>query len=203
MFGVIFGSTSFLIRRAFRREIETYVERIQAQISNNYQKLLNQIQKEVHATANDVRLHDVIERGAPFSYLPAPEFDLLEYGAPDGRLLYPDTRVGRRNPLYNPSDNEKGHIQLRSIPEQSDLGLQYVVQVTEAGDWGFVTGGRLLQTWLETTQTSIQSDEHPIFLVRKVPNVGHSIFRHRIAGNRGGLATVKFRLSDSARKRMV
>ena len=165
MFGVIFGSTSFLIRRAFRREIETYVERIQAQISNNYQKLLNQIQKEVHATANDVRLHDVIERGAPFSYLPAPEFDLLEYGAPDGRLLYPDTRVGRRNPLYNPSDNEKGHIQLRSIPEQSDLGLQYVVQVTEAGDWGFVTGGRLLQTWLETTQTSIQSDEHPIFLV--------------------------------------
>ena len=165
MFGVIFGSTSFLIRRAFRREIETYVERIQAQISNNYQKLLNQIQKEVHATANDVRLHDVIERGTPFSYLPAPEFDLLEYGAPDGRLLYPDTRVGRRNPLYNPSDNEKGHIQLRSIPEQSDLGLQYVVQVTEAGDWGFVTGGRLLQTWLETTQTSIQSDEHPIFLV--------------------------------------
>ena len=169
MFGVVFGSTSFLIRLAFKREIDTYVETVQAQISNNYQKLLNQVQKEVHATANDVRLHDVIERESPFSYLPAPEFDLVEYGAPDGRLLYPDIRVGRRNPLYNPPDDEKGHIQLRSIPEQSDLGLQYVVQVTEAGDWGFVTGGRLLQTWLETTQTSIQSDEHPIFLVGKVP----------------------------------
>ena len=169
MFGVVFGSTSFLIRRAFKREINSYVETVQAQISNNYQKLLNQVQKEVHATATDVRLHRVIEREASSRYLPAPEFDLLEYGAPDGRLLYPDTRVRRRNPLYNPLDNEKGHIQLRSIPEQSDLGLQYVVQVTEAGDWGFVTGGRLLQTWLETTQTSIQSDEHPIFLVGKVP----------------------------------
>ena len=167
MFGVVFGSTSFLIRLAFRREIDTYVETVQAQISNNYQKLLNQVQKEVHATANDVRLHDVIEREALLPYLPAPEFDLLEYGAPDGRLLYPDTRIGRRNPLYNPLDNEKGHIQLRSIPGQSDLGLQYVVQVTEAGDWGFVTGGYLLQAWLETKQTSIQSDEHPIFLVRR------------------------------------
>ena len=167
MFGVVFGSTSFLIRLAFRREINTYVETVQAQISNNYQKLLNQVQKEVHATANDVRLHDVIEREALLPYLPAPEFDLLEYGAPDGRLLYPDTRIGRRNPIYNPLDNEKGHIQLRSIPEQSDLGLQYVVQVTEAGAWGFVTGGYLLQAWLETKQTSIQSDEHPIFLVRR------------------------------------
>ena len=167
MFGVVFGSTSFLIRLAFRREINTYVETVQAQISNNYQKLLNQVQKEVHATANDVRLHDVIEREALLPYLPAPEFDLLEYGAPDGRLLYPDTRIGRRNPIYKPLDNEKGHIQLRGIPEQSHLGLQYVVQVTEAGDWGFVTGGYLLQAWLETKQTSIQSDEHPIFLVRR------------------------------------
>ena len=165
MFGVVFGSTSFLIRLAFKREIDTYVETVQAQISNNYQKLLNQIQKEVHATANDVRLHGVIgmESGS-FPYLPAPEFDLLEYGAPDGRLLYPDTRVGRRTRAYKSSDEEDGHIQLRNIPQQSDLGLQYVVQVTEAGEWGFVTGGYLLQTWLETTQTSIQSDEHPIFL---------------------------------------
>ncbi len=165
MFGVVFGSTSFLIRLAFKREIDTYVETVQAQISNNYQKLLNQIQKEVHATANDVRLHGVIEReSGSFPYLPAPEFDLLEYGAPDGRLLYPDTRVGRRTRAYRSSDEEEGHIQLRYIPQQSDLGLQYVVQVTEAGEWGFVTGGYLLQTWLETTQTSIQSDEHPIFL---------------------------------------
>ena len=165
MFGVVFGSTSFLIRLAFKREIDTYVETVQAQISNNYQKLLNKVQKEVHATATDVRLHHAIERESPFTYLPAPEFDLLEYGAPDGRLLYPDIRVGQRMQTYNSLDDEGGHIQLRTIPQQSDLGLQYVVQVTEAGEWGFVTGGYLLQTWLETTQTSIQSDEHPIFLV--------------------------------------
>ena len=164
MFGVVFGSTSFLIRLAFKREIDTYVETVQAQISNNYQKLLNQVQKEVHVTATDIRLHRVIERESSSPYLPAPEFDLLEYGAADGRLLYPDTRVGRRTRTYN-SSNEGGHIQLRNIPQQSDLGLQYVVQVTEAGEWGFVTGGYRLQTWLETTQTSIQSDEHPIFLV--------------------------------------
>ena len=165
MFGVVFGSTSFLIRLAFKREIDTYVETVQAQISNNYQKLLNKVQKEVHATATDVRLHHAIERESPFTYLPAPEFDLLEYGTADGGLLYPDTRVGQRAQTYNSLGDEEGHIQLRSIPEQSDLGLQYVVQVTEAGEWGFVTGGYLLQAWLETTQTSIQSDEHPIFLV--------------------------------------
>ena len=167
MFGVVFGSTSFLIRLAFKKEIDDYVEKIQAQISNNYQVLLKKVQKEIHATATDVRLHRVIERESSFPYLPAPEFDFLEYGASDGRLLYPDTKVGKRKRIYNSLDDEEGHIQLRNIPKQSDLGLQYVVQVTEAGEWGFVTGGYLLQTWLETTPTSIQSDEHPIFLVGK------------------------------------
>ena len=167
MFGVVFGSTSFLIRLAFKKEIDNYVEKIQAQISNNYQVLLKKVQKEVHATATDVKLHRVIERESSFPYLPAPEFDFLEYGASDGRLLYPDTKVGKRKRIYNSLDDEEGHIQLRNIPKQSDLGLQYVVQVTEAGEWGFVTGGYLLQTWLETTPTSIQSDEHPIFLIGK------------------------------------
>ena len=167
MFGVVFGSTSFLIRLAFKKEIDDYVETIQAQISNNYQVFLKKVQKEVHATATDVKLHRVIERESSFPYLPAPEFDFLEYGASDGRLLYPDTKVGKRKRIYNSLDDEEGHIQLRNIPKQSDLGLQYVVQVTEAGEWGFVTGGYLLQTWLETTPTSIQSDEHPIFLVGK------------------------------------
>ena len=167
MFGVVFGSTSFLIRLAFKKEIDDYVEKIQAQISNNYQVLLNKVQEEVHATATDVKLHRVIERESSSPYLPAPEFDFLEYGASDGRLLYPDTKVGKRKRIYNSLDDEEGHIQLRNIPKQSDLGLQYVVQVTEAGEWGFVTGGHLLQTWLETTPTSIQSDEHPIFLVGK------------------------------------
>ena len=173
MFGVVFGSTSFLIRLAFKREIDSYVEKIQAQISNNYQALLNQVQKEVHATASDMRLHGVIESESSSPYLPSPKFDFLEYGSPDGKLLYPDTKIGKRARVYSSLDSQEGHIQLRYIPEQSDLGLQYVVQVTEAGEWGFVTGGYLLQTWLEETQQSIQSDEHPIFLVER-PQVPES-----------------------------
>ena len=170
MFGVVFGSTSFLTRLAFKRDVDAYIEKLEAQISNGYQEFLNDIQKQIHATATDVRLHDIIERGAESSYLylPGPQFDLLEYGTVDGKLLYPDTRVGRRTEVYTSSEDQERHIQLRRIPGQSDLGLQYVVQVTEAGEWGFVRGGYLLQDWLEKKQTLIiQSDEHPIFLVGK------------------------------------
>ena len=167
MFGVVFGSTSFLIRLAFKREIDAYVETLRAQISNNYQAFLNQVEKDVHATAADERLLRVIERKATFANLPTPDFDLFEYGTADGKLLYPSLKTGRNLRAYNLADNEGGHIHLRYIPQQSDLGLQFVVQATESGEWGFVTGGYLLQTWLETTPTNIQSDEHPIFLVGK------------------------------------
>ena len=166
MFGVIFGSTNFLIRLAFKREIDSYVETLQAQVSNRYRAFVEQVQKEVHAAASDVRLHRSIERQLSYTYLPATEFDLLEYGTPNGKLLYPDLRVGRGVHTYNPLESRDGHIQLRNIPEQSDIGLQFVVQATEVGEWGFVTGGRRLQEWLEA-QTSIQSDEHPVFLVEK------------------------------------
>ena len=167
MFGVVFGSTNFLIQLAFKREIDKYVETLQGTISNSYQVFLNKVQKEVHATANDKELHRDIERETSFPYLPTPDFDLFEYGTADGKLLYPIPRV-RGNPrIYNSIDSEEAHIQLRNIPQQSDLGLQFVVQARESGEWGFVTGGYRLQTWLETTPTSIQSDEHPIFLVGK------------------------------------
>ena len=178
MFGVVFGSTNFLTRLAFKRDVDTYIEKLEAQISNEYQDFLNNIQQQVHAIATDVRLHDIIEREAESShlYLPGPQFDLLEYGTADGKLLYPDTRVGRRTQVYTSAEDQERHIQLRSIPEQSDFGLQYVVQVTEAGEWGFVRGGYLLQDWLETKQTSIiQSDEHPIFLVGK-PQMSDAAF---------------------------
>ena len=166
MFGVVFGSTSFLIRLAFKREIDAYVETLRAQISNNYQAFLNKVEKDVHATAADERLHRAIERKSRFAYLPTPDFDLFEYGTADGKLLYPNLKTARNPRIYNSVDNDGGHIHLRYIPQQSDLGLQFVVQAQESGAWGFVTGGYRLQTWLETTQTSIQSDEHPIFLVR-------------------------------------
>ena len=168
MFGVVFGSTSFLIRIAFKREIAAYVETLQGKISNNYQVLLNKVQKEVHAAAADERLHRVITRGGEsFPYQPTPEFDLFEYGSPDGKLLYPDLGGRRSTRTYRSLDNQEGHIELRSIPQQGDLGLQFVVQATEASEWGFITGGYNLQKWLETT-TDIQSDEHPIFLVGKL-----------------------------------
>ena len=176
MFGVVFGSTSFLIQLAFKREIDAYVETLQGKISNNYQVLLNKVQKEVHATAADERLHHVVARGElSFHYRPTPEFDLFEYGSPDGELLYPDPGGWRSTRTYRSLDHQEEHIELRSIPQQRDLGLQFVVQKTEVGEWGFVTGGYNLQKWLETT-TDIQSDEHPIFLVGKLQTASAANF---------------------------
>ena len=166
MFGVIFGSTNFLIRLAFKREIDSYVETLQAQVSNKYRAFVEKVQKEVHAAATDARLHRTIERQSSHTYLPVAEFDLLEYGTASGKLLYPDLRVERGTRRYDSLENREGHIQLRNIPQQSDIGLQFVVQATEVGEWGFVTGGYRLQEWLES-ETSIQSDEHPVFLVKK------------------------------------
>ena len=166
MFGVIFGSTNFLIRLAFKREINSYVETLQAQISNRYRSFVEKVEKEVHTAATDMRLHRAIERQSFYTYLPIVEFDLLEYGTPDGKLLYPDLGEGSGTRTYNSLENREGHIQLRNIPQQSDIGLQFVVQATEVGEWGFVTGGYRLQEWLEA-QTSIQSDDHPVFLLEK------------------------------------
>ena len=173
MFGVIFGSTDFLIRLAFKREIDTYVETLQAQVSNKYRAFVETVERQVRTAATDGRLHRAIERQSSSPYLPATEFDLLEYGTPEGKLLYPDFEVRRNTRPYSSLENREGHIRLRNIPQQSDIGLQFVVQATEVGEWGFVTGGEQLQTWLEV-QTSIQSDEHPIFLVEKpqTPNSG-------------------------------
>ena len=170
MFGAVFGSTSFLIRLAFKREIDSYVERRQAQISNNYQAFLNKVQKDVHAAAADERLHRAIDmEPSSFTYQPTSEFDLFEYGTSDGKLLYPDLQIGRTAPIFRSLDNREAHIEFKRIPQRSDLGQQFVVQVTAAGEWGFVTGGYNLQTWLEEKETIIQSDEHPVFLVHKPP----------------------------------
>ena len=165
MFLVIFLSTNFLIGIAFKREIETYVETLQVKISNSYQAFLNQVEKEVHTTAAEDSLRRAIKTKVSVPYQPTPDFNIFEYGTSDGKLLPPDPGGRRHTRTY--LQHQEGYIQLRSIPQQRDLGLQFVVQVTEAGEWGFVTGGYLLQTWLETTQTIIQSDEHPIFLVGK------------------------------------
>ena len=179
MFGAVFGSTSFLIRLAFKREIDDYVERRQAQISNNYQVFLNKVQKDVHAAADDERLHRAIEMEPSLPYQPTSELDLFEYGTPDGKLLYPDPQVWRNAPVYRSLDNQEAHIEFRRIPQRSNLGQQFVVQVTAVGEWGFVTGGYNLQTWLEEKETIIQSDEHPVFLVRKPPVSEQTAFDSR------------------------
>ena len=168
MFLVVFGSTRLLIWFAFRGEIDTYVEKLQGTISNNYQVFLNKVQKDVQAASADEELHQVIaRRGASFAYRPSSTFDLFEYGTPDGKLLYPNPGITQNAQTSHSTDKRKGHIVLRDVPQQRELGQLFVLQATEAGEWGFFTGGYTLQTWLETTQTSIQSDEHPVFLVRK------------------------------------
>ena len=176
MFGAIFGITRFLIHLAFKREIDSYVETRQARISNNYQAFLNQVQKAVHAAAADERLHRAIGMAQSHPYQPTSEFDLFEYGTPDGKLLYPDPQVRRNAPVYRSLDNREAHIAFRRIPHRSDLGQQFVVQITAIGEWGFVTGGYNLQTWLEEKETIIQSDEHPVFLVRKPPMPEPTVF---------------------------
>ena len=70
MFGVVFGSTSFLIRLAFKRDIDADIETLRAQISNNYQALLNKVEKDVRAAAADERLLRAIERESPFADIP-------------------------------------------------------------------------------------------------------------------------------------
>lgn len=176
MFGAVFGSTSFLIHLAFKREIAAYVETRQAQISNNYRAFLNQVQKDVQAAAADERLHRAIENPSSFPYQPISEFDLFEYGTPDGKLLYPDPQTRRNAPIYRSLDNTEAHIEFKHIPQRRDLGQQFIVQVTAVGEWGFVTGGYNLQTWLEEKETIIQSDEHPVFLVRKPPLPEPTVF---------------------------
>ena len=67
-----------------------------------------------------------------------------------------------------------------------------MVQVTAVGEWGFVTGGYNLQTWLEEKETIIQSDEHPVFLVRKPPVSEQTVFDSRSrADDSRGLAAVE------------
>ena len=38
MFGVVFGSTSFLTRLAFKRDVDAYIEKLEAHLSNEYQR---------------------------------------------------------------------------------------------------------------------------------------------------------------------
>ncbi len=181
MFGVVFGTTNFLIRVAFDRRIEAYVAELESEVSNNYTVLVDKVRKEVAAKAKAPGLHRAILKGQSDSrYLGETDLDIVEYGTAYGTLLAStwraDPRIGtnvmrnraqrKGESLFPKTDTEKGNIRLRRVEQNGGIEPRLVVEVTQAGDWGFLTGGRLLSTWLET-ETAIRSDEHPIFLVQE------------------------------------
>ena len=184
MFGLIFGITHFLIRLAFDRQIEAYVEELESEVSNNYTLLVAKMRKEVASIAEAPALHSAILKGQSdgIRYLRDTEFDVLEYGTAYGTLLastwMEDPRIGTNVMRRSGAGSTRGtgialresgnaNIRLRKV-EQNGISetLTLVVEVTQAGDWGFLTGRRLLSKWMET-ETAIRSDEHAIFLVQE------------------------------------
>ena len=183
MFGLIFGITHFLIRLAFDRQIEAYVEELESEVSNNYTLLVAKMRKEVASIAEAPALHSAILKGQSdgIRYLRDTEFDVLEYGTAYGTLLastwMEDPRIGtnvmRRSGAGSTRgtgialrESGNGNIQLRKVEQNGGIEPRLVVEVTQAGDWGFLTGRRLLSKWMET-ETAIRSDEHAIFLVKE------------------------------------
>ena len=183
MFGLIFGITHFLIRLAFDRQIEAYVEELESEVSNNYTLLVAKMRKEVASIAEAPALHSAILKGQSdgIRYLRDTEFDILEYGTAYGTLLastwMEDPRIGtnvmRRGSAGRTRgtgialrESGNGNIRLRKVEQNGGIEPRLVVEVTQAGDWGFLTGRRLLSKWMET-ETAIRSDEHAIFLVKE------------------------------------
>lgn len=191
MFGVVFGITNFLIRVAFDRRVEAYVEELESEVSNNYTVLVDKMRKEVAEKAKAPALHRAILKGqygflADSGYFGETDLDIVEYGTAYGTLLgstwMEDPRIGtnimrgsgsearlQTRPTGMPGDarlQSAPTIRLRKVEQNGGIEPRLVVEVTQAGDWGFLTGGRLLSKWLET-ETAIRSDEHPLFLVQE------------------------------------
>lgn len=183
MFGVVFGITKFLIRVAFDRQIEAYVEELESEVSNNYTVLIDKMRKEVTTRAEAPVLHRAILKGQSdgMRNLRDTEFDVLEYGTAYGTLLAStwteDPRIGTNVMRHRGAGGTRrtgialreggnGNIRLRKVEQDGGIEPRLVVEVTQAGDWGFLTGRRILSKWLET-ETAIRSDEHAIFLVQE------------------------------------
>lgn len=183
MFGVVFGITNFLIRLAFDRQIEAYVEELESEVSNNYTVLVAKMRKEVTARAEAPALHRAILKGQSdgIRALRDTELDVLEYGTAYGTLLastwMEDPRIGTNVMRNSGADGTRGtsialreggngDIRLRKVEQDGGIEPRLVVEVTQVGDWGFLTGRRILSKWLET-ETEIRSDEHAIFLVQE------------------------------------
>ena len=183
MFGVVFGITNFLISLAFDRQIEAYVEELESEVSNNYTVLVAKMRNEVTAKAEAPALHRAILKGQSdgIRALRDTELDVLEYGTAYGTLLastwMEDPRIGTNVMRNSGADGTRGtnialrqggngDIRLRKVEQDGGIEPRLVVEVTQVGDWGFLTGRRILSKWLET-ETEIRSDEHAIFLVQE------------------------------------
>ena len=176
MFAVMFMIATLLINRAFNAQLDRDVIELRSNISRVYQLFLNTIREEVQAKgeARDVRYAVQSPESGGSTFIRAPNFDVFECGNADGTLVLSqridEPGIGITNlELVNAKTDEdfkegKGTIRERIIETGDEP--QLVVEVTQWLEWGFVTGGKSLQKWLEGALLS-QPAEHPIFLVRR------------------------------------
>lgn len=176
MFAVIFGIASLLIDNTFSEQLNKDVVKLKSNISGQYAQFVEEIRNEVKAIGEDPELRSAVERAETGGSrdIPLTKFDVFECGNTEGILVLSkstdEKRIGQKvveianvemDPTYK---KEKGTIRERIISVGDDP--QLVVEVTQWLDWGFVTGGRSLQKWLEVEMLDHPS-EHPIFLVKR------------------------------------
>lgn len=193
MFAVMFGIASFLIDRSFREQLDKDVVERKATISKLYTLFVESIRNEVKAIGEDRGVYNAIrkaERGGTRD-VPTTDFDVFECGNDEGILVL-SKRIGEKRIGYKihekPNEEtdkvfKEGKGTIREWVINSGEDPQLVVEVTRWWEWGFVTGGRSLQKWLEGELLS-QPAEHPIFLVRKKDEQEEWIPLNNIAGNR-------------------
>ncbi len=173
VFAVIFAIGSFLIDRTFNAQLDKDIDELRARISLKYTLFVSNIRNEVTAKGEDRDVRMAVQR-AESRDIPPTNFDVFECGNTEGILVLSkridDPRIGSKNiEIANAKEDAafregKGTIRERIIETNDEP--QLVVEVTQWLEWGFVTGGKSLQKWLEGELLS-QPAEHPIFLVRR------------------------------------
>ncbi len=198
MFAVMFTIATFLINRAFNAQLDRDVVTLRSSISNMYELFRRSIQSEVTARGEDKDIRNALQKAenGGSTYIPAANFDVFECGNTDGVILLSkridDPRIGdKETEIGNTKTDDsfkkwKGTIRERVIKTGEDS--QLVVEVTKWWEWGFVTGGRSLQKWLEGALLS-QPVEHAIFLVRKKDEQEEWVPLNEIAGDHLALKT--------------
>lgn len=176
MFAVIFGIATILINRAFNTQLDKDVFDLRKRISDMYAQFLKGIRDEVAAKGEDEDVQEALkiaERGGSRE-IPPSNFDVFECGNSEGVLvlsqLANDPRIGSMNTdilKIKTDDTYKGvkHT-IRERRIRIDEDPQFVVEVTQWWEWGFITGGKSLQKWLIGALLS-QPSEHPVFLVKR------------------------------------